>query len=259
MKQFKIKQLSFGSRQLGGRTKGGPITSPRRGSLVKQSYRFLDLKRTIVTGIYGAQILKPYCYCPFRSGYISLIMLPNGVLTYILAAEMPSTQTNVFNLKRAPQFSDRAWSNFLELLPLGTIIYNCELKPKQGGQIARSAGNFAVVYAKKNTQTKQQVILKLKSGEHRAVSKDCIASVGIVSNHTHFLKNYKTAGTVRRYGFRPRVRPSAMNPVDHPMAGRTKGGCAPQSRLKLLNGSPTAKKKAHSLILLSARKARLKH
>lgn len=258
MKQIKIKQLSYGLRQLGGRTKHGPITCPRRGSLVKQSYRFIDLKRTIVTGPYGALILEPYCYCPSRSGYISLIMLPNGILTYISAAEMPSTQTNVFNLKPASKLAERAWSNYLKLLPLGCIIYNSELRPNQGGQIARSAGNFAVILAKKTTKSKAKVVLKLKSGEHRAVSPNCIASVGVVSNHTHFLKDYKTAGTIRRYGLRPRVRPSAMNPVDHPMAGRTRGGCAPQSKLGLLNGQKTAKKKAHSLIFLSARKARLK-
>jgi len=186
-------------------------------------------------------------------------MMPNGILTYILAAEMPSDQTNVFNLKQASQPADCAWSNYLRLLPLGSIIYNCELRPNQGGQIARSAGNFALILAKKKTKNKPKIILKLKSGEHRAVSQNCIASIGIVSNHIHFLKNYKTAGAIRRHGIRPRVRPSAMNPVDHPMAGRTRGGCAPQSKQGRLSVGPkTAKKKSHSLIILSARKSRLK-
>jgi len=83
--------------------------------------------------------------------------------------------------------------------------------------------------------------------------------MGVVSNHTHFLINSKTAGTIRRQGFRPRVRPTAMNPVDHPMAGRTRGGCAPQNKRGLLSlGTKTARRKKHHLILISARKSRLK-
>jgi large subunit ribosomal protein L2 len=261
MKKFlpRIKQLSYGSRQSGGRTNHGPITSPRRGSLVKQSYRFIDLKRTMVTGRYGALIVERDIYDPNRSARISLIMTSNGILTYILAAEMSSEQTTVFNLRPGKRYADRAWSNYLRLLPLGSIIHNCELRPKQGGQIARSAGNFAVVLAKKMTRIKPRVVLKLKSGETRAVSPNCLASVGVVGNHTHFLRNYKTAGTTRLYGIRPRVRPSAMNPVDHPMAGRTRGGCAPQSKQgRLSHGVKTSPKKPHSLIITSARKSRLK-
>ncbi len=259
MKNLKIKKLMFGIRQIGGRTKKGSITCPRRGALVKQTYRFLDFKRAIVTGPFGALILKPYCYCPFRSGYISIILLPNGILTHILATKMPITQTHIFNLNAPEILREKGWSNFTKLLPLGSIINNIELTPNQGGQIARSAGNFATILAKKTKGKNQRVIIKLKNGENRAIALNCIASVGIVSNHLHFTRKYETAGTTRRRGFRPRVRPSAMNAVDHPMGGRTKGGCAPQSKLGKINGKPTSKKKSHSLILIGARRVRLRN
>jgi large subunit ribosomal protein L2 len=258
MNNLKLKKLMFGFRQIGGRTKKGSITCPRRGALVQQSYRFLDFKRTSVTPHYGALILNPYIYCPFRSGYISQILLPNGMLTHILATEMPITQTRIFNLKKPKILKDKGWSNFALLLPLGSIINNIELTPNRGGQIARSAGNFATILAKKIKREHKRVIIKLKSGEHRAIDFNCVATVGIVSNRLHFTHKDKTAGATRRRGIRPRVRPSAMNAVDHPMGGRTKGGCAPQSKQGAINGKPTSSKKAHSLILIGARKVRLK-
>lgn len=39
---------------------------------------------------------------------------------------------------------------------------------------------------------------------------------------------------MRYFGRRPRVRPSAMNPVDHPMGGRTRGGAQPTNRKGIL-------------------------
>jgi len=128
--------------------------------------------------------------------------------------------------------------------------------PGCGAKIAKSAGNSAVLLRiDKKFNTK--VLLKLKSGSHRLFSENAVASVGTVSNHIHFLRQYEKAGTIRRYGIRPRVRPSAMNPVDHPMAGRTKGGSAPQSKTgKLSLGTSTVGKKRHNLILVTSRKSR---
>lgn len=45
---------------------------------------------------------------------------------------------------------------------------------------------------------------------------------GVVGNRQHFLRDYGKASITRLKGRRPRVRPSVMNPVDHPMGGRTK-------------------------------------
>jgi len=259
IESLKIRQLSYGLRQLGGRQKHGPITCPRRGQLVKTLYRFLDTKRTILTTAYGATIIQRYKYDPNRSAFLSLIMMPNGILTYILAADIPITQLKIYNLQQPPKQNEKGWSNFLRLVPLGSMIFNIESVPGTGAQVARSAGTFAVLIARKNDKINKRVVLKLKSGEHRLFSQNSIASMGVVSNHTYFLRDYRTAGTVRRYGFRPRVRPAAMNPVDHPMAGRTRGGCAPQNKNGLLSlGTKTARIKSHKLIITSARKSRLK-
>jgi len=253
MKSIRIRHLCSGAHQKGGRANSGQITVPRRGALVKHSYRFLDTKR-VIKG--SGLIINPYLYDPNRSGYISLVMMPNGLLTYILAANLPKEQSRIYNLQEPPKRNEKGWSNYLKLIPLGTIIFNIEMIPGAGAKIARAAGNSAILLSN-HEKLGKNVLLKLKSGEHRLVSSNAVASIGVTSHDIHFLRNYRTAGTIRRYGFRPKTRPSAMNPVDHPMAGRTKGGCAPKNRNGLLTGTKTSTKKNHHLILKTARFVRL--
>jgi large subunit ribosomal protein L2 len=60
----------------------------------------------------------------------------------------------------------------------------------------------------------------------------CMATIGSVSNPDHILERKGKAGANRWIGRRPRTRPVAMNPVDHPMGGgegRASGG-HPRSR-----------------------------
>lgn len=224
MKSIRIKNLIFGLHQKGGRSTNGQITIPRRSTLVKHLYRFIDTKRNLQGYV---RLINPYLTDPNRSGNISLVVTDNGILTYILATNFQSAQTKIYNLQEPPVRSEKGWSNFMKLIPLGSIIFNIEMIPGQGAKLVRAAGNSAVLL-KKDYKFSKNVLLKLKSGEHRLIAQNGIASVGVVSNHTYFLRNYRTAGTIRRYGLRPRTRPSAMNPVDHPMAGRTRGGCAPK-------------------------------
>ena len=51
-----------------------------------------------------------------------------------------------------------------------------------------------------------------------------MATVGAVSNPDHMNEVTGKAGRTRWKGTRPTVRSIAMNPVDHPNGGRTKGG-----------------------------------
>jgi large subunit ribosomal protein L2 len=75
-------------------------------------------------------------------------------------------------------------------------------------------------------------ILKLPSGETRMVLVTCKATIGSASNPDHMHEVSGKAGRNRWLGRRPRTRPVAMNPVDHPMGGgegRASGG-HPRSR-----------------------------
>ena len=62
----------------------------------------------------------------------------------------------------------------------------------------------------------------------RARSARCTStaapSIGEVGNEEHNLRSIGKAGAKRWRGIRPTVRGIAMNPVDHPMGGRTNGG-----------------------------------
>jgi len=241
MKYSKLRHLTYGIRQKGGRTKKGPITSPRRSSLVKKLYRFLDTKRTQSMNINGGIIIRHYLYDPNRNSFISLISTTNAIMTYILAADYPIGQQRIYNLREAPIKKEKGWSNFLRKISLGTILYNVEFFPGNGGKIARSAGNFVLLLRKENR--KKRIVLKLKSGELRLVSQNCSAVSGVTSNQQYFLNHLKKAGERRLLGRRPRVRPSSMNPVDHPMGGRTRGGCVPQNKNGKLNKKNKKKNK----------------
>jgi len=120
----------------------------------------------------------------------------------------------------------------LSKIPLGTVISCIELRPGQGAIIARSAGTFAQLMARDG----KYATIKMPSGETRLILLTCSATIGAVSNSDHQLVVSGKAGRTRWLGRRPRTRPVAMNPVDHPMGGgegRSSGG-HPRSR----NGIP---------------------
>mgnify|MGYP001574446755 CR=1 FL=1 len=117
---------------------------------------------------------------------------------------------------------------FLADVPLGTIIHNIELRPGQGAALARSAGSYAQLTSREG----KYAVLRMPSSEVRMILITCKATIGAVSNPDHNLEVHGKAGRKRWLGVRPRTRPVAMNPVDHPMGGgegRASGG-HPRSR-----------------------------
>ena len=139
-------------------------------------------------------------------------------------------------------------------IPLGTIISCIELNPGKGASISRSAGSFAQLMAKDG----KYVTIKLPSGETRMILNTCYATIGAVSNSDNQLVSSGKAGRKRWLGVRPRTRPVAMNPVDHPMGGgegKASGG-HPRSKKGIpAKGYRTrSKKKASSKFIIERRK-----
>ena len=134
----------------------------------------------------------------------------------------------------------------LKDLPVGVIIHNLELKPGKGGQLSRSAGNYAQLLSKEG----EYCHVRLPSGEIRLVNSRCKATIGQVSNLDHENVSLGKAGRKRHLGIRPTVRGVAMNPIDHPLGGgegRTSGGrhpCTPWG--KPTKGYKTRKRKKGS-------------
>jgi large subunit ribosomal protein L2 len=97
----------------------------------------------------------------------------------------------------------------LERMPVGTIVHNIELKPRKGGQVARSAGAYAQYVGRDSGWA----ILRLNSGEQRRVHGSCLATVGAVSNQDHANTSLGKAGRNRWLGRKPVNRGVTMNPV----------------------------------------------
>ena len=210
-----VKMLTEGKSKTGGRNAHGRITTRHIGGGHKQTYRLIDFKRRKFDVPGKVERIE---YDPNRTAFIALIKYEDGELSYILAPQRLSAGDTVIAGEKVDVKPGNAMP--LSSMPIGTIIYNVELKPGKGGQIARSAGGFVQLVGR----DAGWAILKLSSGETRRVRADCMASVGAVSNPDHGNTVDSKAGRTRWKGTRPTVRGITMNPVDHPNGGRTNGG-----------------------------------
>ena len=193
-----------------GRNNRGVITIRHRGGGHKKRYRLIDFKRN-KSGIEG--IVASIEYDPNRNALIALINYVDGEKIYILHPKNLSIGNSIFSGSGSPLNIGNALP--LEEIPLGTSIHNIELIPNRGGQIVRAAGTSAKILAKEGNY----ITLRLPSKEIRLVRKECLATIGEVSNNDAFLVQSGKAGRTRWLGKRPTVRGSVMNPCDHPHGG----------------------------------------
>jgi large subunit ribosomal protein L2 len=210
-----VKVLTEGKRKTGGRNSDGRITTRHIGGGHKQSYRLIDFRRRKHDVTATVERLE---YDPNRTAFIALIKYKDGHLSYILAPQRLQVGDQVVSGAKVDVKPGNAMP--LAGMPIGTIVHNVELKPGGGGQLARSAGAFVQLVGR----DAGWAVLKLNSGETRKVRAECMASIGAVSNPDHSNQVVGKAGRNRWKGNRPTVRSIAMNPIDHPNGGRTKGG-----------------------------------
>ena len=221
------KSLLTPKKRSGGRNNKGKMTARHIGGGHKKKYRIIDFKRNKFDVAAGVKTIE---YDPNRSAFIALVEYTDGEKRYIIAPNgLKVGQQIVSGESASPEIGNTL---FLSKIPLGTIISCIELSPGKGASIARSAGAFAQLMAREG----KFATVKLPSGETRMILVNCLASIGAVSNSDHQLLVSGKAGRSRWLGRRPRTRPVAMNPVDHPMGGgegKSSGG-HPRSR----NGIP---------------------
>ena len=243
------KSLVTTVKKSGGRNSKGRMTMRYIGGGHKQKLREIDFKRNKFD---VPAVVKSIEYDPTRSARIALLYYVDGFKSYIIAPQgLQVGQQIVSGVEVAPEVG-----NALPLakIPLGTIIHNVEMKPGKGGAIARSAGSFVQLLAREGGFA----TLKMPSGEMRNVLDVCIATIGAASNPDHMNESVGKAGRSRWRGIRPRTRPVAMNPVDHPMGGgegRASGG-HPRSRNGIISkGKKTRHPKKYSdRLIISKRK-----
>lgn len=235
------KSLIKPSPRTGGRNNRGRITCRHRGGGTKRHYRIIDFKRDKI-GIPAK--VATIEYDPNRTARIALLHYVDGEKRYILAPEGLQVGTKIMSSPEAEVTVGNALP--LERIPLGSVIHNIELKKGRGGQIARSAGTYAQVVAKDG----DYVHVKMPSNDVHLIRKECLATIGQVSNGDHSLIKIGKAGRTRWLGIRPTVRGVVMNPVDHPMGGgegKSSGGRHPVSPWgKLAKGGKTRKTRKYS-------------
>jgi large subunit ribosomal protein L2 len=240
------KSLTEPLTKSGGRDNHGHISMRRRGGGHKRKYRVIDFKRN-KHGI--AATVAHIEYDPNRSARIALLEYADGEKRYILHPKGLKQGDTVM----AGPGSDVRTGNAMPLkeVPLGTAVHNIELKIGKGGQVCRSAGTSAQVVAKEG----DYVTLRLVSTEMRMVHGNCMATIGEVGNAEHELIKDGKAGKSRWLGRRPKVRGEVMNPVDHPLGGRTRGGRNTVSPWGKPEGVKTRdRKKASQRLIVRGRK-----
>ena len=80
-------------------------------------------------------------------------------------------------------------------------------------------GDKVVSGAKVDIKEGKYAHVRLPSGEMRLILTRCRATIGTVGNAEHDTIKIGKAGRKRHMGWRPQVRGSVMNPVDHPHGG----------------------------------------
>lgn len=244
------KPLTKGFRRGSGRNAFGRITSQHRGGGHKRSYREIDFKYNKLDIPAKIQSVE---YDPNRSGFIGLVAYKDGAKRYALVPKGTKKGDSFIVSEKA----DLLTGNRLPLksIPVGTFIYNLEIKPRAGAKLVRSAGNFAQVVAHDGGFTS----VKLPSTEVRKIVDTCFASIGEVSNDEYRLRNLGKAGRSRHLGVRPKTRAMAKNPVDHPYGGgegaQPRGTRRPKTKQgKTTGGHKTRSPKKYSNVHIVSRR-----
>jgi len=238
----------------GGRARSGRITAWQRGGGSRKLWRQVEFGQKNM-GVPGTVLAIEYD--PNRNAHIALVEYENKERSYILAPHELNVEDTVVTSEEAEVKVGNRMR--LAVIPVGTVVHNVELDPERGGRIARGAGAGVTVLAHDAGYTQ----LQMPSSEIRKVSSKSFASVGMVSNPEHRYQRAGKAGSTRLKGRRPKVRGTAMNPVDHPHGGgegRTGRGMKyPKTRWgKPALGVKTRKRKWSDKLIVQRRKKKKK-
>ena len=204
------KSLTVHRKDHAGRLRG-KISVRHRGGGAKRRIRLVDFARRAFDVPATVSAIE---YDPNRGARVALLTYKNGEKSYMVApiglkvGDVVVSSMNKGEIQLGNRFP-------LEHIPVGLMVYDVELTPAKGGQLARGAGTGIQIVALEGAYA----TLKLPSGEMRMVFKQCMATIGQVSNPDRRLIRWGKAGRMRHRGFRPTVRGKAMNPVDHPHGG----------------------------------------
>ena len=158
-------------------------------------------------------------HSPVHTAPLARVKLPDGQTNLVVATEGISIGSSVAigdNVALRP-------GNITSIanIPEGTAINNLELRPGDGGKVARTAGNSATIEAHLDNG---KVRVRLPSGVSKDMSNLCRTTIGVLAGHGRSEMPLRTAGAAHykakaRGKLYPHVSGVAMNPVDHPHGG----------------------------------------
>ncbi|OQA37164.1 MAG: 50S ribosomal protein L2 [Parcubacteria group bacterium ADurb.Bin326] len=206
-----VKKLVVSAKRMAGRNNQGKISVRHQGGGARKKIRIIDFKRNKFD---IPAVVASIEYDPNRNSRIALLSYADGEKRYIVAAEGQKVGDRVVSSQSKVDYKTGNCMP-LEHIPAGMNIYNIELAPGRGGQLARSAGTGVILMG----FDKGYAQVKMPSGEIRLISDKCCATIGQTSNPEFKNIRWGKAGRMRHRGIRPTVRGKVMNPVDHPHGG----------------------------------------
>jgi large subunit ribosomal protein L2 len=154
----------------------------------------------------------PLAFVRFENGKTCYTVVPEGVFKgqqISLGGKAPAEVGNILPLGKVPE---------------GTLVCDLELRPGDGGKMAKSSGAYATVVG----HTPQGTMVKLPSGRTRYINDHCRATIGVVSGAGRTEKPFLKAGEkfhlMKAKGHKyPRTRGRAMVAAVHPYGSSKKG------------------------------------
>ncbi len=160
-------------------------------------------------------VIEELIHDPGRGTPLALIRFENGKTCYTVVPEGIHAGQQI-------QMGGKATAEVGNILPIGkipegTMICNIELRPGDGGKIAKSSGTYGMVV----THTPQGTIIKLPSGNTKYIDDYCMATIGVASGAGRTEKPFLKAGEkfhlMKAKGHKyPRTRGRAMVAAVHP-------------------------------------------
>lgn len=158
-------------------------------------------------------------HCQGHSAPLAEVKYENGETALLLASEGMRIGDTVLAGPEAPLEVGNTVP--LKNLPEGTMIYNIEGIPGDGGKFVRASGGFGRIV----TKAENKIVVKLPSKKQREFHPECRACVGIIAGGGRLEKPFLKAG-VHFYKMRaknklwPITSGNAMNAVDHPFGNK---------------------------------------
>ena len=153
--------------------------------------------------------------CPGHTSPLAKIKFENNEEAYVLAP---------LNMKVNDKIESGLSSSLnngnilpLKAMPEGTLIYNIESSPGDGGKFCRAAGTCAKIVS----SGKDSILIELPSKKQKKFLPNCRATIGTLSGHGRKDKPFVKAGKMWHYArTRGKVYPVtsgvAMNALNHP-------------------------------------------